>query len=112
MVFIIAGTPRRMVGVSLRGHENDGDMRLFRIDFESVKIIIHHRLHAPAHHVHAENHPAGLVPVVVFGNVDDVCTLKTVTPHRVGPALEIPESFTVTGASDWSVLQFMCGING
>ena len=81
MVFIITSPPRRSVGVSLGRHENDGDMIPFRIGLESIKSILHHRIHIPAHHVHGKNQPAGFVLVVLAG--------MSMVYLRVRPALVI-----------------------
>lgn len=112
VVFIITPPPGKTVGVSLGRHENDGDMIPFRIGLESIKSILHHRIHIPAHHVHGKNQPAGFVLVVIGGNVDGVFAGKTGARNRVGSAFEIPKLFAATGAGDWSVLQFTGGING
>lgn len=114
MVLVIMHPPRHLVGVSLGRHENDGDMIPFRIGLESVKLIGDHRIHVPAHHVHAKNQTAGFVLVVIGGNVDDILAGKTGARHhvRADAPFELHQRFAATGAGDGGVLQFTGGITG
>ena len=62
--------------------------------------------------MHAEDQSAGLVPVVVFRDVDDVRALKTGALHRIRAAFKITRLLAATDTGNRLVLQPARGING
>ncbi len=114
MILVITPPPRHLVGVSLRRHENDGNIIPFRTGLKPVKFFFHHGVHASAHIMHGKNQPVGFVLVVIGGNINDVLAGKTGAYHRVcvDAGFEVHQLLAATGAGDGSILQFMRGING